>query len=167
MSKQLVGFSEETRRSSWLSAAACSVLILFMTAGLPSAASAQSSSDPTFTFPMFGIIEGQSARLNVVNRTGSPGDLPPDVCDVELLFLDSTGAVRAQFAIKGLAPGHAVHLDLSAGKLQDELTRRHELRAFVRVSGLSGQLPPDVCRPSLEVYSEATGATKFYSNPPD
>jgi hypothetical protein len=167
MYKQLVGFSQETRQASKLSAVTWGMLILLIAAGSAITASAQSNSNLTFTFPIFGIIDGQSARLNIVNRTGSPGDLPPDVCDVELQFLDSMGRVRAQATIKGLAAGQAVHLDLSAGKLQDESTRRHELRAFVRVSALSGQLPPDVCRPSVEVYSESTGATKYYSCPPD
>ena len=133
----------------------------------PNVAYSQTSSNPTFTFPMAAIIEGQSARLNVVNRTGSPGDLPPDVCDVELQFLDRKGVVRAESTIKGLAPGHAAYLDLSATDLRDQAGRRHELRAFVRVSAVSGLLPPDVCKPSLEVYAESTGETKFYGWPPE
>lgn len=166
MLKQCVGFAPKTGQTPWLARAAWGLLVLFI-AGASIKASSQSTSNPTFTFPMVGIIEGQSVRLNIVNRTGSPGNLPPDVCDVDLQFLDATGAVRAQATIKGLAPGQAAHLDLSASSLRDEPNRRHELRAFVRVSAINGLLPPDVCKPSLEVYAESTGATKFYSFAPD
>jgi hypothetical protein len=69
---------------------------------------------------------------------------------------------------RGLEAGHAVHLDLSAGNLRDERGNRHELRAFAAVTTRDGsQLPPDVCKPSVETYNEFTGGTKFYSSPPD
>ena len=142
-------FAQETHQISWLTTPALTMVVLLIAAASPIKASSQTSSNPTFTFPMAAIIEGQSARLNVVNRTGSPGDLPPDVCDVELQFLDRKGVVRAESTIKGLAPGHAAYLDLSATDLRDQPGRRHELRAFVRVSEVSGLLPPDVCEPSL------------------
>jgi len=117
---------------------------------------------------MIAVIEGQSARLNVVNRTGSPGDLPPDVCDVLLKFVDRTEAVRLQTWIRGVTSGQAVHLDLSASKLRDDPDRRHELRAFVRITTRkSSQLPPDVCKPSVEIYDEGTGETKALLAPPD
>jgi hypothetical protein len=117
---------------------------------------------------MVAVIAGQSARLNVVNRTGSPGNLPPDVCDVQLVFLDRTGAVRLQTKITAVDSGQAVFVDLSASKLTYELGKRHELRAFVRVTTRQGsQLPPDVCKPSVEIYDEATGETKVFRAPPD
>ena len=137
------------------------MLALLIIAGLPIAASAQSNSNPTFSFPIVAVINGQSARVSIANRTGSPGDLPPDVCDVSLVFLDRTGVVRARSTIKGLGAGQSAHLDLSASKLQFETGLRHSLRAFVRVSALSAQLPPDVCKPSIEIYDEASGETKY------
>ena len=174
MFKQSVGFSPATRRITWLTQVAFGMLALLLVAGLPIAASAQSNltsvqpnPSPTFSFPIVAVINGQSARVSVFNRTGSPGDLPPDVCDVELVFLDRTGVVRALSTIKGLRSGQSMNLDLSASKLQYETGKRHALRAFVRVSALSSQLPPDVCKPSVEIYDETTGESKVYTSPPD
>ncbi len=167
MLKQFVKVLQPIRQTTRLARATWGMLALLIVAGLPIAASAQSNPNPTFSFPIVAVINGQSARVSVANRTGSPGDLPPDVCDVSLVFLDRTGIVRAQSTIKGLGSGQSVHLDLSASKLQYETGKRHALRAFVRVSALSAQLPPDVCKPSVEIYDEATGETKFYTSPPD
>ncbi|MGC2109224.1 MAG: hypothetical protein WA655_06875 [Candidatus Korobacteraceae bacterium] len=59
-------------------------------------------------------------------------------------------------------------MDLSASRLRDEPGKRHELRAFVSITTREGsKLPPDVCKPSVKIYDEATGGTKFYSSPPD
>lgn len=168
MNKQLVGFLQITRLASWLTTAALGIVALLITAGSPIKATAQDNPNATFTFPMAAVVEGESARLNIVNRTGSPGDLPPDVCDVTLQFMDRLGVVRAKFSISGLASGHARFLDLSASKLGDEVGVRHELRAFVKVTTRQGsQLPPDVCKPSVEIYDEASGGTKFLYGPPE
>ena len=174
MHKQLREFAQETCQTTWLKRAAWGILALLIIAGLPIGASAQSNPasvqsnlSPTFSFPIVGIINGQSARVSVFNRTGSPGDLPPDVCDVELVFLDRTGVVRALSTIKGLRSGQSVNLDISASRLQFEAGKRHALRAFVRVSSLSPQLPPDVCKPSVEIYDETTGGTIFEGWPPE
>jgi hypothetical protein len=151
-----------------LTTAALAMLALLMAAGTSIKASAQSNSNPTFTFPMTAVVEGETARLNIVNRTGSPGNLPPDVCDVTLEFVDRLGAVRAQVKLGALASGHAGYLDLSASKLGGGAGLRHEVRAFVKVTTAQGsQLPSDVCKPSVEVYDEATGETKYYTSPPD
>ena len=77
-------------------------MALLIAAGSPINASAQDNPNATFTFPMSAIVEGESARLNIVNRTGSPGNLPPDVCDVTLQFMDRLGTVRAQFSDQGV-----------------------------------------------------------------
>jgi hypothetical protein len=168
MNKQLVRFLQQAHQISWPTTVALGLVPLMIAAGSPIKASAQTNSNPTFTFPIVAVIEGESARPNIVNRTGSPGNLPPGVCDVVLQFLDKTGTVRAQSSISGLASGHARYLDLSASKLTDELGKRHELRAFVKVTTRDGsQLLSDVCKPSVEVYDEATGGTKFLTSPPD
>ncbi len=168
MYKQLVSFLQRSRQASWLTTVALGLVALLIAVGSPIKASAQDNPNATFTFPMSAIVEGESARLNIVNRTGSPGNLPPDVCDVTLQFMDRLGTVRAQFSIRGLASGHAGYLDLSASKLGGGAGVRHELRAFVKVTTRQGsQLPPDVCKPSVEVYDEATGGTKYLRNPPD
>ena len=167
MNKQLVGL-QTTRQSFWLTTAALGILILLIAMGSPITASAQSNSNPTFTFPMAAVVEGETARLNIVNRTGSPGNLPPDVCDVTLQFVDRLGTVRAQLRFSALASGHAGFLDLSASKLGGGAGVRHEVRAYVKVTTAQGsQLPPDVCKPSVEVYDEASGGTKYLFNPPD
>jgi hypothetical protein len=112
MYRQLVVFLQTLARVSWPTTAAFGVLALLIAAGVPIKASAQSNSNPTFTFPMAAVVEGETARLNIVNRTGSPGNLPPDVCDVSLQFVDRLGAVRAHFSIAALASGHAGYLDI-------------------------------------------------------
>ncbi len=168
MYKEPARFSEQSRQASWLATAALTLFTLLITAGSPVNAFSQTNFNPTFTFPMSAVIQGESARLNIVNRSGSPGNLPPDVCDVVLLFLDKTGVVRGGSSIKSLAAGHATYVDLSANKLNYESGKRHELRAFVSVTTRGNkQLPPDVCKPSLEIYNEATGATKYFGWPPD
>jgi hypothetical protein len=76
--------------------------------------------------------------------------------------------LRAERKVTALASGQALYLDLSASKLIDERGYRHELRAIVMVTTRVGsQLPPDVCKPSVEVYDEVTGETKVYTSPPD
>jgi hypothetical protein len=56
---------------------------------------------------------------------------------------------------------------LPAANVRGVNTRRKQLRAFVRVSSLSRSLPPDPCRPSVEVYDGSTGNTKFMHPPPE
>ncbi len=168
MYKQLRVFAQGIRQVSGPTTAGWAILILLIAAGSPIKASAQSNSNPTFTFPMAAVVEGQSARLNIVNRTGLPGNLPPDVCDVTLQFVDRLGAVRAKLSIGALASGHAGYLDLSASKLGGGAGLRHEVRAYVKVTTAQGsQLPPDVCKPSVEIYDEATGETRFSFSPPE
>jgi hypothetical protein len=168
MYKQLVRFLQPTRLMSWLTAVALGLVAVLITAGSPIKATAQDNPNAAFTFPMAAVVEGETARLNIVNRTGSPGNLPPDVCDVTLQFVDRLGVVRAQSSIKALASGHAGFLDLSASRLGGGAGVRHELRAFVKVTTHQGsQLPPDVCKPSVEIYEEASGATKYLFCPPE
>ena len=168
MYKQLVRFSQKIRQASWLATSALTLLALLIAAGSPIKATAQDNPNATFTFPMAAVVEGETARLNIVNRTGLPGNLPPDVCDVTLEFVDRLGTVRAKFSITGLASGHAGFLDFPASKLGGGAGVRHELRAFVKVTTHQGsQLPPDVCKPSVEIYDEASGATKYLTSPPD
>ncbi|MEP6768230.1 MAG: hypothetical protein ABJC61_06140 [Acidobacteriota bacterium] len=56
---------------------------------------------------MFGLARGQVARINAVNI----GDPNQRQIQVEMLFLDATGAVVAR-DVKTIAPGHAVFFDL-------------------------------------------------------
>jgi hypothetical protein len=121
----------------------------------------------TYDFPMVGIVLGETIRLNVVNRTGGPGDLPPDPCRVDLQILDHRGNLQAQYVIDVLDSGQATHLDLPAANVRGVNTRRKQLRAFVRVSASSRTFPPDPCRPSVEVYDGSTGGTKFVHPPPE
>jgi hypothetical protein len=168
MNKQLVGSLRLPRLVSWPTLAAVVMLTLLIALGSPIKAFAQDNPNATFTFPMAAVVEGETARLNIVNRTGSPGNLPPDVCDVTLEFVDRLGVVRAQFSINPLASGHAGYLDISASKLGGGSGVRHELRAFVKVTTRQGsKLPPDVCKPSVEIYDEGSGATKYLHCPPE
>lgn len=157
------------RKASWLKLTAPVALAVFGFAGWSTKAhSQQTPSNPTYTFPLVGIVSGETLRLNIVNRSGSPGDLPPDVCDVELRLVDGYGRIQAESTVSALAAGHANHLDLRADDVKGNFGTRRELRAFVRVIlPVGGVLPPDVCRPSTEVYYESTGGTKFLGWPPD
>ncbi len=119
----------------------------------------------SYSFPMAGIVPGEVFHLTVVNRSGTPSELPPDVCRVEIHFLNASGIVLAERWIENLEAGHASSLDYVL-PLLTVARNRFELRAFVRVLRPVGSLlPPDVCKPSLEMYQVATGATRVYSSP--
>ncbi|MGH9889584.1 MAG: hypothetical protein ACREBE_28890 [bacterium] len=128
---------------------------------------------PPGRWGMFGITNGQVARLSIVNTSGDPGGVPPDPCRAQLTFVDGAGRVLKQSAAV-LKPGQATFLDLDAaearavpGTANDAAAAaggRVEVRARVRVATSSddpGRLPPDPCLPSLQVFFARSGRTAF------
>jgi hypothetical protein len=89
-------------------------------------------------FGMFGVVRGETARLNIVFIAPDGGDFPPDPCRVGLRFLDSQGAVLKTSEVS-LAPGHAGFSDLirsdrptppgRAGAIAPDTGDRQQVRA--------------------------------------
>jgi hypothetical protein len=126
-------------------------------------------------FGMFGLVAGQTARLNLV-YADPPTELVPAVCPAELQFFDSEGRAigRAAFDITG---GQARYLDLrrepgvGAGRpgLADPPTERQQIRASWRFADPPGEHKPfctaDRFRATVEVFGANGVTTFFYSAP--
>jgi hypothetical protein len=138
-------------------------------------------------FGMVGLTRGQTMRLNVVNL-GNPPDpdrngSPPDPCRVVLSFrnaagqpfTDSNGQVIHRAV--DLRAGESAFLDLNGDVFgapstnTDTAPVRLQLRPFVRVLGDPPDPDRNACRPTMEVFDNATGRTSLFSagfsNPPD
>jgi hypothetical protein len=142
--------------------------------------------EPDRTVGMVGITLGQTLRLNIVDLAiAVDGQYPPDPCRVVLTFRDANG--RPFTDAKGnvirraveLQAGQSAFLDLNgdvfAGPTGDTTgSVRLQLRPFVRVvsepAASSGQIPPDPCRATMEVFDNTSGRTSLFSagfTPPD
>ena len=120
-----------------------------------------------------GLTRGQTARLNAydkstvdnpvdVNPLSSGQDIPPGPCrQVELMFIDSAGAVRQRSA-QCLLPGHAVFLDFN-GNSQEIPGHRTEIRGLVRFVEDPNLFGPNSIQlgATLEVFDNETGRTSF------
>ncbi len=125
-------------------------------------------------FGSFGLVEGQTARLNAVvgnpDFIGNP-DLRP--VQVELMFLDGQGNVLAH-STELVMPGHAVFLDFQLPRLHGR-GRAHGARTQIR--GIVVYYPPDpgitVITPpepaggpsTLEIFNTRSGQTIVLMNP--
>jgi hypothetical protein len=137
--------------------------------------------DPDRTVGMVGITRGQTLRLNLVDLAiAVDGQLPPDPCRVVLTFRDASGrpltdekGVVIRRAVE-LQAGQSAFLDLNgdmfvgAGTTGDSTgSVRLQLRPFVRVlsepAASTGQIPPDPCRATMEVFDNASGRTSLFS----
>ncbi|MEP6768229.1 MAG: hypothetical protein ABJC61_06135, partial [Acidobacteriota bacterium] len=99
----------------------------------------------------------QVARINTVH-IGDPGLRP---IQVEMLFLDATGAVVGR-DVKTIAPGQAVFFDLAFDAGVEK--NRIELRAVI--NAIPPPEPDKNLRITVEVFDAATGKTTvFISNP--
>jgi hypothetical protein len=109
-------------------------------------------------FGMFGITQGQTARLSMVSL--ETGELLPAI-QVELSFIDSDGNTLLQ-KVHTLHQGKAVALDLNGNLFAGR--GRTQIRALVRFIGT-----PDTrddpffrnCLPTMEVVDNTTGRTSF------
>ena len=127
---------------------------------------AQPSYQPGVTFPMIGISTAETVRLNAVN-VGTSSTTQNSSCSVTLEFLDVRGQVISQKAVT-LRPPDSAYVDLSRSQLKGDVPRV-QLRA-VLLFGYSGGAPPtpDILQqfdcnilPSLEMYDEKSGRTRF------
>ena len=111
-------------------------------------------------FGMLGVTHGQTARLNVVDAT----DIPPDPCrEVELMFLDSEGAIR-QRSVQCLMSGHAAFLDLN-GNFLEQIGNRTEIRGKVHLINSPERTVTNLVA-TIEVFDNETGKTIFILAPP-
>jgi hypothetical protein len=104
---------------------------------------------------MFGLARDQVARINAVN-VGEPGSR---AIDVEMLFLDATGAVVGR-DVQTISPGQAVFFDLPFDAGREE--NRIELRAVVNALG-----GPDTknLKVTVEVFDPDGKTTVFIGGP--
>lgn len=108
-------------------------------------------------FGMFGITQGETARLNVVNL--ETGEFVPCI-RVELSFVDDDGATLLQ-KVHDVDRGKSAFLDLNGDQFVGR-GGRTQIRALVRFVGT-----PDTrddpffrnCLPTLEVIDNVTGRT--------
>jgi hypothetical protein len=111
-------------------------------------------------FGFVTLAQGQTARLNLVNRGGLPG-APPDPCRANVAFVDLTG-VKLEETQVDVAPNQGTAFELSASRLTTAATA---VRAVLSPLGTVAA-PPDPCRvASLEVIDDATGASRLRQEP--
>ena len=119
----------------------------------------------SFAFGAVGLVDGQTARLNVSILSPAP---PTDPTAVEIGFLDSNGAVVKQEIVQ-LAPGQTAFVDFSlADVAPGAVAGRTQIRAEVRVTIPPGptETPSSRVISTLEVFDNANGKTSFLY-PPD
>jgi hypothetical protein len=131
---------------------------------ISTAAKGQSVYQPGVSFPMIGIANGESLRVNALNM-GTSMSTPSSSCSVTLRFLDAQGQPLKQNVVT-LRPGKAVSLDLNR-KAVPSNNHRIEIRAVLLFGYSAGAAPAREllqqydCNivPSLEIYSNDTGKT--------
>jgi hypothetical protein len=107
----------------------------------------------------FGVAQGQTARLNVVNRREDRGII------INWRFLDAGGNVVAQSDGRvQIEPGHTMSFDLSGDALERarDAFGRIQLGAVVRAFIPPGEKNLGV---SVEVFDNDTGKTTFALSP--
>jgi hypothetical protein len=104
-----------------------------------------------FTTGMFGIVRGQTARINAVC-------LPPGPCHPEMMFVDSMGNVVAGSESQELRGGQATFFDVDAAAIIIDVSRG-ELRAVVKAAG-----DPNIRQLNFtaEVFDNDTFKTTFF-----
>ena len=116
--------------------------------------------DPESMPPPFGLAQGQTARLNILNSGEERGYI------IDWKFLDSAGRVLAEDPQRQIIPpGQFVSIDVDGSGLGTMGDRfgRIQLRGVVTAIG-----NPDTknLRISLEVFDNDTGKTSFVIHPP-
>ncbi len=147
------------RRHASIFLRASAILMLISTA-----ARGQSVYQPGVSFPMIGIANGESIRVNALNM-GSSTSTPSSSCSVTLRFLDAQGQLLKQNVV-ALRPGKALSLDLTRNAVPSN-NHRVEIRAVLLFGYSAGAAPTREllqqydCNivPSLEIYSNDTGKT--------
>jgi hypothetical protein len=165
-----------TKPARWL--AAC-LVIASASAILASRAGAfNPQPEPPGRWGLFGISEGQTARVSVVNISGDPNGYPPGPCRVALAFVDANGTVLKATQVT-LRPGQSTSIDYGfqapldpdrsdALSVVGDRAGRQDLRARTDIVNFSappeperGSVPPGPCVPAVDVFETATGRTAF------
>jgi hypothetical protein len=118
----------------------------------------------SLAFGAVGLVDGQTARLNVSMLSPAP---PSDPTAVEIRFLDGNGGAIKQ-AIVQLAPGQTAFVDFSLADVAPGAAGgRVQIRAEVRVTVTPGpnETPSGRLISTLEVFDNATGKTSFLYSP--
>src|SRR5262249_13089983 len=118
-------------------------------------ASAIKEVDPR-AFGMFGITQGQTARLSVANL--ETGEFVPCV-RVELSFIDGDGNTLLQ-KVHDIERGKSAFLDLNGNQFVGR-GGRTQIRALARYVGTPDTRDDPFFLPSLEVIDNTTGRTSF------
>jgi len=116
-------------------------------------------------FGMVGIVDRQTARLNVANVGPEvhPGEVQK--CMVELMFLDSMGMVLARTTLD-LMPGEAKFHDFSFDDVGvPRPTGRLQIRPEARLLGGPDTRGRCLVVPTLEVYDNDTMQTMIFWPP--
>lgn len=114
-------------------------------------------------FSPVGIVEGQTARLNVSSLSLAPRT---DPTAVELTFVDISGAVLKQTIVQ-LAPGQSAFFDF-ADVVPGAAAGRTLIRPIARVippGPQEGGLHRTLIIGAVEVFDNATGRTGFLYSP--
>jgi hypothetical protein len=121
--------------------------------------------EPPKLFGMVGLARGQTMRLNAVNVTGGPGDLPRSLTRVVLGFIDDQGHRLGEPVRAVLEPGASTFAELSFDRLPAGVEAHRTVRPFA-LSDREEALPLDPCRVTLEVIDDETGRTTLLVQAP-
>jgi hypothetical protein len=121
-------------------------------------------------FGIFGIIPGQTVRLNVVNTSPPDPNIPPP-CRVVFTIRDANGNpfVRPNGTLVTrtmlLNAGESAFLQLNADNFPRTTDGRITVRpdaSIQQADPINGYAPP--CIPTVEVINNTTGRTQFVLN---
>ena len=127
--------------------------------------------DKVVRYGMSGIVQGQTARIAVVNSAMAAGQVQPGPCRVELMFHDAQGnIVTSRDGVPldttvTLVPGQSTFLDLNG----DSFSAGGRVGLIPCVKVLCGSNNPSVLGnvvTSVEVFDNSTGRTSYVLLPP-
>jgi hypothetical protein len=110
-----------------------------------------------YSFGLFNIVRGQTARLGV-SFVDVPEGFPPGPCRVTLSFYSGDGQLIGQ-SIQSLDLGHTAQFDLPTNGFP--VGWRARIRASVHVEPLDGGVVPCIM-PAVEVFASDTGKGALY-----
>jgi len=157
-------------RTDWVKGRRLIALVVLLAAGAAAGTRSRKAwafnpqPEPPGRWGMFGIVEGQTARVSVVNTSGDPR-VPPVSCRVALALVDSSGEVLKETR-ETLRSGQATALEFiwfrSGPSGRQDLRARIDIADLVDAGDRQPRLyPPGPCVPSVEVFETATGRTAF------
>ncbi|HST51121.1 MAG TPA: hypothetical protein VLJ61_03845 [Pyrinomonadaceae bacterium] len=110
-----------------------------------------------FSFGLFNVVKGQTARVNT-SFVDMPDGFPPGPCRLVISFYDGDGRLIGQ-SFQSLEPGKTAQFDYSTAELP--AGARQRIRASVHIETADGTLIPCVM-PSLEIFAADTGRSALF-----